>query len=264
MDIQTLCREIQMPEPMVQQLLSVLDELNMDHPAVQRLMNPETGLQAYGELCQLLGDDPIGARQLACQLHCACLRRDTYRQLGIPDDIYFATMSCYTRFVNECLYYKGGYQFDRGWWTWRQLSMVAFRLGRLEFELHPEGHIAMHIPSGSELDPEVVDEALSLASDFLARFYPERVGCRFTCNSWLLSPALSGLLPTGSNILSFQKRFRLFGSAPEAQDYISWLFRCLPGTPLEHLPEETSLQKKAKQFLLNGGKIGNAAGELIR
>lgn len=262
MDLQTLCSRIQMPEPIACRVLEVLDEIKMEPDVLHLLMTPETGFQGYQELCRLLGDDPEGVKQLACQLHCACLRHETYRRMGIPDDIYFATMSCYSRFVTECLYYKGGYQFDRGWWTWRQLGMVVFRLGSLEFELRPEGNVAIHIPSGTDLSPTAVEESISRIEAFLAEFFPERAGCRITCNSWLLSPGLAGLLSPESNILSFQKRFKIIKSDLEAQDYISWLFQRLPGTAFEDLPEETTLQKKVKQFILHGGKIGNTAGEL--
>ena len=35
-------------------------------------------------------------------------------------------------------------------------------------------------------------------------------------------------------------------------------------TPLDRLPEETTLQRTMKAFLLSGGKIGEASGELVR
>lgn len=263
MNIQELCRRIRLPELMAEQVMNACTELEFDSDLpLERLMNGETGPDGFQELSRVLGDDPLGVKQLACQLHCACLRYETYQEMGIPDQIYFDTMSCYTRFVTECLYYKGGYQFDRGWWTWRQLSMRVFRLGQLEYELRPDGTVGMHIPTHTDLSPEAVDQSVNDAKAFLTRFFPTRVNDRFTCNSWLLSPSLGELLPEGSNILAFQRRFDLTNIDPETKDYISWLFQRLPEADPAQLPEDTSLQRNAKKFILNGGKIGSAAGYL--
>lgn len=264
MNIETLCNKINLPDSVTQQVLEAdvqLDEALLA-PAFTLLTQRETGLEGYGTLSAALGDDPMGIKMLACQLRCACGRYATYQHLGIPDDIYFATMSCYTRFVTECLYYKGSYQFDRGWWTWRQLSLSAFRIGRLEFERRHPGEIAVHIPSGSPLPPEQVEEALTQAAAFFAKYFPEYTQAEFTCRSWLLSQELKKLLPASSNILHFMNRFTIREVDEDNQDYISWLFQRPVGVSIEDLPENTSLQRKVKEYLLAGGKIGTASGVL--
>lgn len=263
MDIQSLCRRIRMPEPMAEQVMRACQVLVFeDVPPLFLLMNEDTGLKGFQDLSKVLEDDSFGVKQLACQLHCACLRYETYREMGIPENIYFDTMSCYSRFVTECLYYKGGYQFDRGWWTWRQLSMKLFRLGQLEYELKPDGTVAMHIPTGTDLSAEAVDASLVQVKSFLLKFFPDYANARFTCNSWLLSPSLGELLSEESRILNFQRRFALTHTNPEAKDFVSWLFQCLPDADPTGFTENTSLQRKAKQFILAGGKIGSAAGYL--
>lgn len=264
MDIQTLCEKIQMPEEMTDMVVSVAQTIDFcDLSPISLLMDRETGLRGFEELTAVLGDDPLGVRQLACQLYCACLCYNTYREMGIPDQIYYDTMTCYTRFVTECFYYRDGYQFDRGWWTWRQLSMCVFRLGELEYELRPNKTIAMHIPTGAKFSPEDVDSSLTKATEFLREFFPEYVGVPFTCNSWLLSPSLEPLLPDSSNIINFQRRFCRTDINLEPMDYVSWLFQRLPDVDPKDLPENTSLQSAVKKFVLNGGRIGNAAGYLI-
>ena len=264
MDILTLCDQIRMPEPMVKQVMEAWKTLCSDLQCLplDLLMDGKSGWPGFQAVSQALGEDPIGAKQLACQLHCACLRYKTYRELGIPEQIYFDTMSCFTRFVAECLYYKGGYQFDRGWWTWRQLSMKVFRLGSLEYELRPEGTVSVHIPTGSDISPAAVDRSLMQAKSFLTRFFQDYAKAQFTCNSWLLSPTLGQLLSAESNILAFQRRFQLTEIDPDAKEYICWLFQRLPDSPVESFPENTSLQRKVKKWILNGGKIGSAAGYL--
>lgn len=256
---------MELPLPMQDRVLQIHGELDYEslREPLSLLMDRSTGLQGFQTLTAALGEDPEGVKMLTCQLHCACLQYESYQKLGIPDEIYFATMSCYTRFVTECLYYKGSYQFDRGWWTWRQLSLSVFRLGQLEFELRGDGGISVHIPTATDLSPRVVDDSLTRAADFIRRFFPDYREADFTCRSWLLSPALTELLDRQSRILSFLRRFEIRETDEENADYVAWLFQSLPGTPLEELPERTSLQRKAKQYLLNGGKIGSAYGVLI-
>ena len=50
----------------------------------------------------------------------------------------------------------------------------------------------------------------------------------------------------------------------EEDDYsfIPWLFQCVPDTPVSAFPERTTLQRKAKEYILSGGKIGIAFGVL--
>ena len=51
-------------------------------------------------------------------------------------------------------------------------------------------------------------------------------------------------------------------------DVLEWVFRLTEGqqktTALEDLPEDTSLQRSLKVFLLHGGKVGTAMGTLVR
>ena len=76
-----------------------------------------------------------------------------------------------------------------------------------------------------------------------------------------MSPVLKDLLPASSRILAFQDRFRILSVNSENTGAIDWVF---PGhrEPSDRLPEETSLQRRMKPFLLVGGKPGWAAGVL--
>ena len=221
----------------------------------------ETAFQAYQELAELLRDDDMG--MLACQLLAAAEAHSRWAELGIPENVFLDTMKCFSRFLRETRVRLGRDCFDRGWWTWRQLSMQLFRLGTLEYELLPQcGLVSVHIPSDADLSPESVDISLETARDFLGKFYPAYTGADFVCESWLLSPELTPFLPVGSRILAFQQRFPLHETDSEPMDCLEWLFRVPEDTPLECLPETTTLQRRVKQHLLSGGKIGTAMGVL--
>ena len=105
-----------------------------------------------------------------------------------------------------------------------------------------------------------MDASLAAARELLAKVYPDYAGAEYVCDSWLLSPELGKLLPAGSNIASFQNRFRITKVEPDARDYLGWLFRVKEDTPAEDLPETTSLQRSVKKLVLSGGSIGVAWG----
>lgn len=59
----------------------------------------------------------------------------------------------------------------------------------------------------------------------------------------------------------FQSGFDLVKVDEDATEYLIWVYK-QKDMPYEDLPENTSLQKNMKTFLLNGGKIGEALGIL--
>lgn len=228
---------------------------------VLALTQRETAPQAYRDLAERFGEDDMG--MLACQLLAAAESYSRWEKMGIPKEIFLATMGCFPRFLEEARVRRGRYCFDRGWWTWRQVSGTLYRVGTLEYELlYPQGAVSVHIPSDADLAPESVDESLTLARQFLARFFPEFAGGPMVCESWLLSPTLGELLPEGSRILAFQRRFAIEKVEENAMDCLEWLFSALEDTPLTELKEDTSLQRNVKKLLLAGGHIGTAEGVL--
>jgi len=187
-----------------------------------------------------------------------------YRRRGIQEKIFFDTMGCFSRFVREYKESYGAYGFDRDWWTGRQLSLSLVRLGELEYEfsrLKGEKAISVHIPSDADLSPERVSLSLSESDWFMERYFPEYFCKEYFCESWLLSPALKTLLPPISNIVRFAERFKLIETNENATDYIQWVYK-KPGLSAECFPENTSLQRNIKRYVLSGGKIGEATGVL--
>ncbi|MFG2058442.1 acyltransferase domain-containing protein [Micromonospora sp. NPDC048930] len=103
--------------------------------------------------------------------------------------------------------------------------------------------LGLHIPAGT-LPPESVDDALARARDFFPRHFPEEPYRFATCVSWLLDEQLTEYLPAESNILRFQRRFRLLPSsgADDSATMVQFLFR-RPLSELGRLPRDTTLQR---------------------
>lgn len=77
----------------------------------------------------------------------------------------------------------------------------------------------------------------------------------------MMSPALPQLLPEGSNLLAFQRRFKVESVNEDSLGVLDWVFP--PHKEVSDvLPESTSLQRRMKAWLLAGKKIGWARAVL--
>ncbi|MCR5754480.1 MAG: acyltransferase domain-containing protein, partial [Acetatifactor sp.] len=138
MQQQELYEVIGLPEEMVAGLCRVAPEMEKRMPELDsdlnKLMDRATMEKANGNLITILGEDEGNFKMLYCHLECACRIHEKYVQTGIPEQIFVDTMGCFTRFAKECNVRNGGFYFDRGFWTCRQISMSLFRIGTLEYE----------------------------------------------------------------------------------------------------------------------------------
>lgn len=267
---ESICFEISLQPEVTRIVLSEYHQLLQDdffeqnRETLRRLHQRGTWDDALAVLRECLGPDEHGFRMLAVMLTDMCQTKEAYREKGISEEVYRATMACFARFVGEHKVSYGIYGFDRAFWTPRQLSMQLFRLGELEYELLQEGEkrlISIHIPSDARMTPQGCRTSYEQAKEFFGQYYPEWAGVDYGCNSWLLAPGLKQILPEDSNIIRFQNAFEIVKTDEEDRGFLEWVYKRMD-IPYEELPEETSLQRNMKQFLLRGGKIGEADGIL--
>ncbi len=198
---------------------------------------------------------------------------EEYQRKGYADQVFDQTFYDITIWCNECYKKHGVYGLEELWWLGLSVKMGLFRLGRLQFEpmlvqkdMKGEGQeilegtkaLNVHIPAGEPLGYEECQESFDQALEFFGEEY--RV---FVCDSWLLSPHLQEILPDTSNILRFQKLFCVTEVGypyPQAEQRIF-------GEALEdkrNYPEDTSLQRKAKEYVLSGRDLGIGVGFFSR
>ncbi|MDO4298225.1 MAG: acyltransferase domain-containing protein [Lachnospiraceae bacterium] len=231
---------------------------------VDMIYHPETWDQGLKELREALGEDTDGIGMLTCMLLCTLRTYEDYRRLGISEQIFVDTMKCFPRFVGEHMASYGRYGFDRSFWTPRQIASRLFRIGELEYEMTVEEGkkvISIHIPSDAVLVREKLHDSYLCAKNFFAGKFPDYGSAEMVCESWLLAPELKYVLPEQSRILEFQKEFRLTEVAYGDNEYLEWIFK-RRDIPLEQLPENTSLQRNLKKYLISGGKVGIGFGYL--
>ncbi len=246
-----------------EELFAFALQLDVPREAAEKL-GYEAGI---GELVPLL-NDPLRAEEGTDELHEKLQPdEDGYRMLSamlraaatapfpetFPEDVYFSTMRVFGRFVREHLESFGRYGFDRWFWTWRQTSGLIVRIGSLEYEKTDEG-FSIHIPSDADLSTEAVVGSVHAAKNLLG-------DGTYYCRSWLLSHKLKKLLPETSNVRKFRTLFRGFEYFPDDTGYRLWVFKNPDLLPAD-FPEDTTLQKNMKIFVLHGGKVGASYGFL--
>ncbi len=268
MDIYTLCQKIELQPSIKKQVFSfvenfdfqIIDELQKGYLDYNR-MN-----EALLETQTLLGDDKDGIKILSCMLKASVAAYKLYQEKGIPDEIFVATMKCFTRFINETYKMTGKLCFDRYWWTTRQVGCHLYRIGELEYEIKDLDHngiIGIHIPSDAVFSPSVVEKSLKDACAFFKTNYPSLSNAAYHCHSWLLDSQLKNMLNNDSNILNFQDRFEIFDMGEVGVDFMRWLYNT-ETADYDSLSENTTLQMNVKKHLISGGVIRNSYGKLYK
>ena len=83
----------------------------------------------------------------------------------------------------------------------------------------------------------------------------------YICHSWLLGPELSEILDENSNIGKFRSFFHVVFRDYDTREAEERIFKMVQEN-VSVYPETTSLQRAAKQFLMEGGHLGNGVGIL--
>lgn len=266
MDITTLCEKIDLQPQIKNQVLSFIKEFDFETVDKQQkgYLVYENMKEALAKTQAILGEDEDGIKILSCMLKASADAYEVYWEKNISDEIYFDTMKCFSRFIDETYKMTGKFCFDRYWWTTRQAGCHLFRIGTLEYEIkHLENDvvIGIHIPSDADFSPISVEESLNSAYGFFAKNYSSLGDVEYRCHSWLLDEQLKNMLHKNSNIINFQNRFEIFDRGEEETEFLEWVFNT-KSTDYNNLPEKTSLQKKMKKHLLEGGTIRNTYGRL--
>ena len=260
MTLVELLRRIGLPEEAAEGVFAFAEHgMEGSEPLVAALTHPERAERAERELEERLRGERWGV--LACLLLAAARAHKEYARLGISEEVFADTMHCFPRFVKEHRALTGEWGFDRGWWAWRATCLRLFRIGALEYEpiWGEKRALSLHIPSDASLDPEACRSSHEAARAFFAAHFPACARAPVVCSSWLLHPALKELLGGESNIVRFQSLFDIVRVDEDDISYRAFVFRRADGDIADY-PENTTLQRRLKEHLLQGGRMGSALG----
>ena len=86
----------------------------------------------------------------------------------------------------------------------------------------------------------------------------------FTCESWLLFPAVKQMLSPQSNLFAFISDYELMDSG-YYDDFFSWAWRLYDTKEqdIDKLPQNTSLRKKYIDYVKSGKKSGWGYGAFV-
>lgn len=198
--------------------------------------------------------------------------RAYHRGRGIPPDVTRRTLTDLGRNMaaHRRRHGRGGVQAPE--WLVRHFRGTLYRLGRLQYERTrtapapvptaagpaPEPGapcLALHVPDFlGPLSPAACDRSLDAAREFFALHFPDEPYRAATCRSWLLDPQLRRYLGPESNIIRFQRRFRLDreDTGPDDTTPVRFVFGD-PDLPVDRLPRRTSVERAVGDHLRAGG-----------
>lgn len=196
-----------------------------------------------------------------------------YQKAVISDEIYFETMKDIAVWC-ENNNNKGLKNLP---WIKNHLNFDLFKIGRLQFQIYKcdnrtlnydllpfnfgENLIYVHIPQGEKLVYAECVNSLKNAKRFFGEYFPNYDFDYFFCESWLLYGENWQFMNSSSNILQFSTLFDLVYSVEDDRQAIERIFgkRKIIKSKYE---EKTTLQRNAKRFMQNGGKLGVGIGIL--
>ena len=204
--------------------------------------------------------------------------RELYRLRGISDRIWFDSMSDLKWKLWECKAVKGIWgSFVAGWFP-GFFNLTRFALGRLQFEIvefngeyekngkalkKGDKGINVHIPRTlTPLDKKSRDDAYAQAAEFF-RNMTDGAPIAFVCSSWLLYPEAEKILPAHSNIRGFMADYDIIRSKTNGEGEYGDMWRLFDMDftgDLNDYPEDSSLRRAYKKFLLDGNRTGSGYG----
>ena len=159
-------------------------------------------------------------------------------------------------------------------WLHNHAAGNLFKIGRLQFQMYKapmgldytklpfkrgDNLLYIHISQGEKLTKESCTDSLRRAEEFFRSHFPNYEYDYFFCESWLLFPGNRNFMANDSNIVKFMDLFTLAYSTENDSQAIERIFGERK-SDINDYGEDTSLQKRAKEYMLGGNKIGFGTG----
>ncbi|MBU5451004.1 hypothetical protein [Acetivibrio sp. MSJd-27] len=153
-----------------------------------------------------------------------------------------------------------GYTFDRdGRLLFSPVSISGFE--RVVAQGDPV--IGVHMPGREKLSEEAVQESFACAKTFLAEHFPNYLYKAFVCSSWALDTGLKAFLKDSSNILKFQKLFRIVLGPVNTFSLRMDIFHREDEISIDLLVPENQFQSDMLSFAKKGGKLYSGKGYIL-
>lgn len=178
-----------------------------------------------------------GRRNLLSYLYMCDALKKRYEEAGICEEILVDTLVDLVRWADTWSDLKGELYLGELDWLSHHLEFKLFKIGRLQFCMAesefdiPEKDISkgdnvieIHIPKDGPLDILECEKSIESAKEFFEKYFPEFEYNYFTCHSWLLDESLGDILDENSNIIKFQKLFKIVDNE-KSDSILGYIFR---------------------------------------
>ena len=154
-------------------------------------------------------------------------------------------------------------------WIYKYAKGELFRINEFEYETSKKDGkdmVNIHIPAGTKLNVYENLKSFKGAIDFFDKYYPEFKPEGMMCESWLLSNEIEEVMGGATNISRFGDMFDKYSIGDERGDAV---FRFVynfgaPYPPIEDVPENTTLQRKLKAYMLSGKRVYAMGGTISK
>ena len=217
---------------------------------------------------------------LVAWLNCIPHLYDSYKQLGISDDIFLEAMRDFSYKARECKTVYGVCGLFVNWFfLFFELKEVA--LGRLQFEVYQFDYdeytyrdvqlkkgdrvYSCHIPSSGKLTCDMCMESFQQAYEFFKSDLPGDV-IPIICASWLLyQPFVDKVFPENSNLSKFAKLFDVIDNKSSGNEFHDgWrVFNKMYEGTTKDLPADNTLRRNFIEYINAGGDFGYGYGVIL-
>ncbi|MDE6372838.1 MAG: acyltransferase domain-containing protein [Clostridia bacterium] len=220
--------------------------------------------------------------------------RERFGKQGFDEQVFFDTMSDIKIWGEDCRAHFGEIGIDEINWLRLHVNCRIFKIGRLQYQLckyyfgaktnigalkirFGENCFNIHIPRGERLNYDDCIESLKLATEILCRAYPKVRRDYMICHSWMLSSYNKNFVDEDSNISRFATLFDLAGESKSASEHLRWIFDIHVDEKqlqenkeklgyyydLSQFQPKSSLQRRAKEYIMQGGYLSDGKGILL-
>ncbi len=215
-------------------------------------------------------------------IHATEVMQKLYEENGIDLEIYRTSIMDIKYKYRECVNCKGVQGVFVAWWATGFYNLRRFGLGRFQYDLGTydgddfttsagitvrkgDKILGFHIPSsGVPLTDEVRLDSYRKAYEFLTDYRRDDGLMIFQCGSWLLYPEYEKFLPENSNTIKFIKDFELISYGESEKFGDAWrVFDKWGYKSPKHWPEDTSMRRAFKKWVLDGNKTGHGHGIIV-
>lgn len=123
--------------------------------------------------------------------------------------------------------------------------------------------ISVHIPSHAPLDAETSEKSYVMAKQIFSSCYGEHKFKAFACFSWMLEKRLKEIMGRDTNVTRFADQYIAYPLLSQGAAVYSFLYHLSDKVDAADLPENSSMQRAVKKYILNGNVFYEKGGIIL-